>query len=215
MSSSNSRLDYWLIGPLRRFAVNTVVVWTMLGLYMFIDHHQPITPSIVLMPAWVPFWPIFCMPYVGLLLITWLLPAVIRDAGLFRACIRANVCAWLLVMPWWILIPTTIARPPLPHGVCAYVFYWLWTIDQPYNVFPCAHGIGPVVAAWFVGRDHWTWRWPLIGIVVLGLSSIALIWQHRPIDILLGTMAAVIGIAIGEALSRREQASLKGYEFAA
>jgi hypothetical protein len=187
----------------------------MLGLYMFIDHHQPASPHAVLMPAWVPLWPVFCIPYLGLLLVTWLLPVAIRDAGLFRACIRANVCAWLLVMPWWMLTPTTLARPALPPGFCANFLNWLWTIDQPHNVFPCAHGMGPIVAAWFASRDHLAWRWPLAGIVVLGLPSIALVWQHRPIDILLGTMAAAIGIVVGEALNRREQASLKGYEIAA
>lgn len=37
MRPSNSRLDYWVIGPLRRFALNSLVVWTMLGLYILID----------------------------------------------------------------------------------------------------------------------------------------------------------------------------------
>ena len=212
MALSDSKLHYWLIRPLRRFAVNSLVVWSMLGLYMFINRHQPASPSTVLMPTWVPFWPMFFVPYVGLLLITWLLPAAIRDAKLFRACLRANICAWLLVMPWWILTPTTMTRPPLPEDPWSEFFGLLWTCDQPYNVFPCAHGIGPMVAAWFAGRDHPTWRWPLAGILVLGLPSIALVWQHRPIDILFGIAATVIGIAVGEALSRREQVSLKNLD---
>ena len=53
------------------------------------------------------------------------------------------------------------------------------------------------------------------GILVLALPSIALIWQHRPIDILLGTVAAVIGIVVGEALSRRAQAGLIGLDVVA
>lgn len=182
----------------------------MLWLYMFIDHHQSASPTMLLMPTWVPFWPMFVLPYFGLLLMTWLLPAVIRDGGLFRACLGANVGAWLLVMPWWILIPTALARPPLPNGPWTGSFEWLWTCDQPYNVLPCAHGIGPVVAAWFAGRDHPTWRWPLAAILVLALPSIALVWQHRPIDILLGAVAALIGIVVGEALNRREKANKKG-----
>jgi hypothetical protein len=43
----------------------------------------------------------------------------------------------------------------------------------------------------------------------LGLSSIAFVWQHRPIDILLGTVAAAIGIAVGETLSRRERVNFR------
>ena len=59
-----------------------------------------------------------------------------------------------------------------------------------------------MTAAWFVVYDRPTWRWPLVGMLVLGLSSVAFVWQHRPIDIALGTVVAVIGIVTGEALNR-------------
>ena len=194
----------WPNSIFRRFVVNSIVVWPMLWLYMFINHHQAPPSNTVLMPSWVPFWPGFFPVYFAMLLVTWFLPAAIRDAGRFRACLRANVCAWLLVMPWWILSPTMMPRPALPEGVWAYVFDCVWTVDLPYNVRPCAHGIGPVVAAWFVVQERPGWRWLLAGMLGFGLSSIALVWQHRPIDILLGTVAAGIGIAVGAALSRRE-----------
>jgi hypothetical protein len=212
MRFSNLKPDHRLAGPLRRFLVNTPIVGTMLGVYMLIDHHQSASPTTVPMPSWVPFCPAFFIPYFGLMLVTWLLPVAIRDAGLFRACVWANICAWLLVMPWWILTPTIMPRPPLPDSEWAYAFYWLWASDLPYNVTPCAHGIGPIVVAWFAGRDHPTWRWPLTGMWVLGIPSIALVWQHRPVDILLGTVAAVVGIAIGETLNRREQTGLKVWD---
>src|SRR5262245_29184787 len=195
----------WPNSRLRRFVVNSIVVWPMLWLYMFINHHQTPPSTTVLMPSWVPFWPAFFPVYFAMMLVTWLLPVAIGDAGRFRACLRANVSAWLLVMPWWILSPTMLPRPALPEGVWAYVFDWVWTVDLPYNVRPCAHGIGPVVAAWFFVHDRPQWRWVIAGTLALGLASIALVWQHRPIDILLGTIAAAIGIAVGETLSRREQ----------
>jgi len=40
------------IGPFRRFVVNTLVVWPMLGLYMVINHHQPPPTHTVTMPSW-------------------------------------------------------------------------------------------------------------------------------------------------------------------
>jgi hypothetical protein len=199
----------WPNSIFRRFVVNSMVVWAMLWLYMFINHHQAAPSNTVLMPAWVPFWPSFFPVYFAMLLVTWFLPVAIRDAGRFRACVRANVCAWLLVMPWWILSPTMMPRPALPEGVWAYVFDYVWMVDLPYNVRPCAHGIGPVVAAWFVVQERPRWRWLLAGTLGLGLSSIALIWQHRPMDILLGTVAAGIGILVGTMLSRREQVNLR------
>lgn len=212
MYFSNVRFDYWLTKPLWRFVVNSLVVFAMGAVYMVIDHHQPAPPTTVLMPSWVPFCPAFVLPYAGMLLMMWLLPVSIRDAGRFRACLRAYVIAWLLVVPWWILTPTMLPRPPLPDSPWADCFRIVWALDQPYNVMPCVHGIVPLVAAWFAGRDHPAWRWPLAGILVLGLASIALIWQHRPIDILLGTAAALIGIVVSEALSRREQSNLNGLD---
>ncbi|MGC3988585.1 MAG: hypothetical protein QM796_02650 [Chthoniobacteraceae bacterium] len=215
MHRSDSRFDDWLSRPFWRLVVNSLVVWAMLGVYLWIDHHQPVAPRLVEMPAWVPFCPVFFVPYLGLLLVTWWLPAVIRGPRLFRACLRANVFGWLLVMPWWWFTPTILARPPLPGEPWTQSFGLLWFCDRPYNVFPCAHAIGPVVAAWFAGRDHPAWRWPLAGMVALGLPSIALVWQHRPIDILPGVGAAFLGILVGEVLRRREQAGLKDYEVAA
>jgi hypothetical protein len=84
--------------------------------------------------------------------------------------------------------------------------------DPPNNVSPCAHGIGPVVAAWFAGRDRPSWRWPLAAMLVLGLPPIALIWQHRPLDIMLGLVAAAIGIIVGEALKNLKK-DLDGKSF--
>jgi len=211
MCSSNVRLTRRQIGPLRRFVAISLTVWPMLGVYLVINHGQFAALTTVEMPAWVPFKPAFLTAYEAMLLMTWLLPVAIREPGQFSACLRADVIAWLLVMPWWLLTPTTLPRPALPEGLWAAPFRLLWVLDQPCNVMPCAHGIGPVVAAWFAGRDHPTWRWPLVGMLVLGLSSIALVWQHRPIDILLGTVAAVIGIATGQALRRREQLPLQRF----
>jgi hypothetical protein len=191
------------IGPLRRFAIISVTVWSVLGLYMLIDHHQFIPPVPVMMPSWVPFYPAFALPYVGMLFMTWLLPVFIRDAQRFRACVMAMIYAYLLVMPWWILTPTTLPRLPLPENGWAAFYQWLAMVDPPNNVMPCAHGIGPMVGAWFVARDRPSWRWPLAAMLMLGLPSIALVWQHRPFDILLGTIVAATGIAFGERLNRK------------
>jgi hypothetical protein len=197
-----------IIPPWRRLVATTLVTWPMLGLYQIIDFHQLSPPTAVPMPSWVPFWPALTLPYLAMLPVTWLLPVAIRDAARFRACLWAMVCAYLLVAPWWLLAPTTLPRPPLPEGSWAFPYQWLVACDPPNNVSPCAHGIGPVVAAWFAARDRPAWRWPLAAMVVLGLPPIALIWQHRPLDILLGTMAAAAGIAVGEALNRRERTQI-------
>jgi hypothetical protein len=193
-----------LLGMAKRLALNTIVVWPMLGLYMLINHQQtPTASTVVVMPAWVPFSPGFLPIYVGLLFVTWWLPVALSDQRRFRACLTANICAWFLVMPWWVLLPTTKLRPPLPQGTWAEGFRWLWTVDQPFNITPCAHGIGPVIAVWFVVKEYPQWRVPLVAALLLALPSIALVWQHRPLDIVLGTVAAAIGIILAEYLQRR------------
>jgi hypothetical protein len=193
------------ISPIRRFIVATITILLALGLYFVIDRWQPVAPKPVLMPSWVPFWPVFALPYFSMLLVTCLLPVAIRDGARFRACLVAMICAFLLVMPWWIITPTTLPRPPLPEGWWAGPYRWLTAIDPPNNVMPCAHGTGVVIASWFVGRDRPTWRWPMVGMLVLGLPAISLVWQHRPFDIMLGTVASAIGIIVGEVLIRLNQ----------
>lgn len=190
-----------------RFVVNSLMVWAMMALYLYMNHHQPAGVERVAMPEWVPFRPAFILPYIALLWVTWGLPVVIRTPRLFRACLLANACGWLLVMPWWWITPTLMERPPLPAEPWARWFAALWASDRPHNIFPCAHGVGPLVAAWFASRDRPSWRWPLLGFVILTLPSIALVWQHRPIDILLGLLAAGLGIALAEKITsgaRRE-----------
>jgi hypothetical protein len=193
------------MGMLRRFALSTLVGWTMMSLYLFICHRHPGPHTAVPMPAWVPFIPAFIIPYQAMLFMTWLLPVAIREDALFRACIRALICGYLLVMPWWIFAPTMLPRPPLPAAPWAEAFLTLWRLDQPHNIMPCAHGIGPVITAWFAWRNYPRWRWPLVLVLAIGLPSIALVWQHRPIDIFLGTLAALVGIILAEAMIRREQ----------
>jgi len=162
------------------------------------------------MPSWVPFWPAFALPYLGMLVAAWLLPVVISDAARFRACLRALVYAYLLIVPWWLLMPTILPRPPVPEDSWDGIYLWIAAHDRPHCVIPCAHGIGAVVAGWFVGLERPTWRWPLMGMLVVGMPSIALIGQHRPIDILLGVIAAATGIVIAEALNHREQSRQNG-----
>src|SRR5438552_7081917 len=166
----------WPNDKLRQFIVNSIVVWPMLWLYMFINHHQAPLSSTVLMPWWVPFWPAFFPVYFAMMLVTWLLPVAIRDPARFRGCLRANVCAWLLVMPWWVVTPAMMPRPALPDGAWAYVFDLVWTVDQPYNVRPCAHGLGPVVVAGLVAQGGRRWRGLLFGLLVFGLSWFAFVW---------------------------------------
>jgi hypothetical protein len=210
---NQSRFSGGVYSFLCRLAVSSILCWALFTLYTIIQYSQPSsTARVVMMPSWVPFLPAFAPVYMAMLPIPWLLPLAIRDAGRFYACLLAFACAWLLAMPWWILDPTILPRPPLPEGWWNGVYRSLARVDTPNNVMPAAHGIGPVVAAWFTVRNRPAWRWPLVGMLALGLPSIAFVWQHRPIDIVLGTLAAAIGIAVGEVLIHRGQTRSKSFQ---
>ncbi|MBI5770188.1 MAG: hypothetical protein HZA93_20600 [Verrucomicrobia bacterium] len=174
----------------------------MIMVYAHIGDAPSVSRSTVVMPAWVPFWPAFAPVYLAMLFVPWVLPLSIRDTTKFFACLLALACGFLVIAGGWILIPTTLPRPPMPEGWWNEVYRGIVRIDAPNNVMPAGHALGPIVAAWFAGRDRPTWRRPLVGMLVLGLPSIALIWQHRPIDILIGIVIAAVGIAVGESMIR-------------
>jgi len=195
------------LSPLRRFVSMGVVAILALELYLITAWFPLTSPTVVEMPSWVPFLPAFTLPYLGMLLMTWILPVAIRDGARFRACIWAFTCSFLLVLPLWIFMPTTLIRPNVPDGWWLGPYRWLVAVDPPNNVMPCAHGLGPMIGAWFLGLDRTAWRWPLGALLLLGMSSIALIWQHRPVDILIGIVAAAVGITFGEAVERSRRKS--------
>lgn len=195
--------------PVLRLVVATVALWPLLGIYAIINYWQPFTPRVVVMPPWVPFWPAFALPYLAMLLATWFLPVLIRSPAVFLTCLVTMICAHLLVMPWWVLTPTTLPRPPLPSEWWASIYRGMIACDPPNNVMPCAHGIGPLIASWFVVRERPAWRWPLSAFLVIGLSSVALVWQHRPFDIVLGMVAALISLFAGEKMLQKFQLSIR------
>jgi hypothetical protein len=134
--------------------------------------------------------------YLSLLIVTWLLPVTIRNPRTFFRCQAANLFAYCLVMPWWVLLPTRLSRPPVTAAASTRLYELLAAFDPPTTIQPCAHGIGPLVAVWFFTELHRRWRWPLIIVASLSLASISMTYQHRPIDIALGTVAAMAGIAL-------------------
>jgi hypothetical protein len=186
-----------------RFAVITAIGSGMMAIYLVINRNQAGATTVVDMPGWVPFLPVLALPYLALLGVAWLLPLAIRDGLRFRACLLAATVGFILCAPWWILTPTEITRPPAPPDWWAAPWRWLIAVDRPTNITPCAHAVGPAVAAWFAGRDRPAWRWWLAAMLGLGLPTIAMTWQHRPVDILLGMSAAGLGVLAGELWIRR------------
>ena len=185
---------------LDRFLTASLVAGAMLGGYLCtclrLIHLGPKLPRTVAMPDWIPFWPVFVWPYLLLLAGGWLLPVAIRNGLEFRRCIRAAVFAYVFVAPWWVLDPTTLPRPHYESAWWTVPYAWLVGVDPPNNILPCAHVLLPTVGAWYAGLDRPRWRIPLIWLLTLCTPSIFLTWQHRPLDVALGLVAAAVGISL-------------------
>ena len=84
-----------------RYTVNSVLVWAVLGIYLVICNHPLSKPTVVLMPSWVPFLPVFTAPYLAALLVPWLLPLAIQSARRFFACWFAMLLAYFVAIALW------------------------------------------------------------------------------------------------------------------
>lgn len=149
-----------------------------------------------MMPSWVPFWPIMTLPYLGLLLVGWLLPVSLQSVVRFRDCLISAVVGYLLVAPWWLLSPTMLPRPAFAEGWWNATYSVMTAIDLPHNIRPCGHAVLPCVATWYVAQEYPRWRTWLWVMLALGLPTIAMTWQHRPVDIIMGLGAAGLGILV-------------------
>jgi len=170
--------------------------------YALISHAPLRPPTEVAMPEGVSFIPEAAPLYLVMLPAGWFLPLLIRDEARYRACIRATVLAFALTTSLWLLIPTVLLRPPAPDGWLTAPWRLIACYDQPTNVFPCGHILAPTISAWFVGTERTSWR-PWLALAWLaGAASIAMTWQHRPIDILAGTLIAGLAIAVCRRMQR-------------
>lgn len=176
----------------------------VLAIYSTIGHWPRQHPLVLEMPHWVPFVPELAPPYLALLLLGWFLPLAIRDSLRFRRCLFATTVALLLIAPWWLIVPTVLPRPTPDPGWGTLVYRWLILIDAPTNIMPCAHAVTPLTAAWFLSQERPNW-WPwLLAMLLIGLPSIAMTWQHRPSDIAWGCAMAAVGIVIAEYTGARK-----------
>jgi hypothetical protein len=64
----------------------------------------------------------------------------------------------------------------------------------------------PVLIVWAFAYERPRWLWWLVPAELVGAAGIATTWQHRPIDVLFGTVLAVAaGLVFG--MHRRRMAA--------
>jgi membrane-associated phospholipid phosphatase len=108
----------------------------------------------------------------------------------------------------FLLVPTTIDRPPLAgEGVSVNVLRWLRGIDPPNNCFPSLHVAMACVCSLLVIRTDRRRGLPLLPWTILISISTLTTKQHYLLDVMGGAVLAVLGLSvffwIPSALARR------------
>jgi hypothetical protein len=189
----------------RRALRLTVIGGVLLAIYSLINHHPLRSPILVSMPDVVPFIPVLAPAYLAMLLIGWYLPLAIRSDDRFAACVRTCIWAFVITTVLWITMPTTMPRPMVSADWWNAPYRFLNAVDAPTNICPCGHILAPVIGVWFLSQERPRWLPIMIAALIAGAVIIAVTWQHRPIDILIGTAIASVAIALDRRAERIRQ----------
>jgi len=183
-------------GMTGRAAILTGIGSSFLVVYVLISRNPVMVPETVTMPEWVPFVPALAPVYLAMLPLSWAMPLLIGSPQRFWACVRALSCAFAITAGVWVLVPTTLPRPDIAPGWWHAPYRLLAALDRPTNIFPCGHILAPVIGAWFLSEDYPRWWLALVLATLAGAVVIAVSWQHRPQDILLGTAIALGAVLV-------------------
>ena len=183
--------------PTRRELATLIGLALLTGAAYFVTCRLISSPTEVVMPAWVPFVPLLTIPYLLQVVASYVLAMCIRDRTLRHAVFKAYFLAIAAVFSIWLTFPTMMLRPPAPHGGWNWPYAVMAGADLPVHIFPAGHILMPVLLVWAVWYERPRWLWWLVPSQVVGAVGIASVWQHRPIDILVGAvLAALAGLAM-------------------
>lgn len=177
-------------------------LYAALGLVMFATYFVTCrlveSPMAVEMPGWVPFVPLLTVPYLLQVVVSYVLAMFIQAPALRHAVFKAYFLAMTVTMAIWVAFPTTMRRPPAPAGWWNWPYAVMARADLPVHVVPAGHILMPVLIVWAFAYERPRWLWWLVPAELVGAAGIATTWQHRPIDVLAGTVLAIAtGLLLG------------------
>jgi len=177
-----------------RMALASAVI-SLLPVYFFIGAllpgrtvHAPafaLDELVPLVPAWVLVY--------GSMYVFVLLPLlVIRDRELFRRALQSYVLVLLVAYAGFIAYPTITPRPATVagEGFAAWALRLTYSLDTPYNCFPCLHVAHSFVSALSAYRVHR--RVGLVAALWAALIGVSTLFtkQHYVVDVIGGTAMA-------------------------
>lgn len=185
----------------------------LMAIYLTINHREGVEHGAVGMPDWVPFWPIMAIPYLLMLILPWLGACALREQRNFYQYLVSVLLAFVVIGSIWYFCPTEMGRPRTPEGALSLVHRHLVAVDNPVCIAPCGHVMGPIVIIYLLAcekRSRLSWMLPLLG---LGILSIATTWQHRPLDILIGSIITLVSVKVTREFFKRCSPAERTSEF--
>lgn len=185
----------------------------LMAIYLTINHRTGVKHGAVEMPDWVPFWPIMAIPYLLMLILPWFGACALREQRNFYQYLVSVLLAFVVIGSIWYFFPTEMSRPETPEGLLSQVHRHLIAVDNPVCIAPCGHVMGPIVIIYLLAcekRSRLSWMLPLLG---LGILSIATTWQHRPLDILIGSIITLVSVRVTRELFKRCSPAERTSEF--
>ncbi|MGC6581739.1 MAG: hypothetical protein ACON4K_05380 [Akkermansiaceae bacterium] len=168
----------------------------MMAVYLWINQREGIDHRLLTMPDYVPFWPHMTIPYLLMLFAPWFGSFALREQRRFFQYLISITVIFGVIGSIWYLVPTEMTRPPTPDGVLYEPHRYLVSQDAPVCIFPCGHVMGPITMIWLLAEeDLRRLRW-LLPLLAIGIVAVATTWQHRPIDIVIGSVISVICVLL-------------------
>jgi membrane-associated phospholipid phosphatase len=173
----------WLYFPLNRMIQGGVVL------------------RIPLLDDWIPFWPIWIIPY--LLSLAWWAGCFIwaawkMEGELYHAFVIGAIAVMLASYVVYLVYPTYVERPPVEgEGWLFELVRLVYRNDRANNAFPSGHTYNTVLITlfWWRWRPRFRWLWVLIAAIIV-LSTL-FTGQHNAPDPIGGMLFAWLGYRWG------------------
>ncbi len=151
---------------------------------------------------YVPFWPIWAVPYLASL--GWWFACYIwafqkMDTRRYQSFVISMIFTLLTSYLVYIIFPTYVERPAVNGNGWQYdLIQGVFNNDHVNNAFPSGHTYTTMVIMfyWWVWRPRLRWLWLLIAVIIL-LSTL-FTGQHHLLDPIGGIIWAWAGYRVGE-----------------
>ena len=170
-----------------RLLMTNLLGGSLMAIYLLINQRVGVGHMPVTMPDGVLFLPSMALPYLMMLVLPLFFLLLIQDQTRFHRSLLAIVIGFAVISFIWIFYPTEMLRPEIGNDSHAVIYQVMIGVDRPVNIFPCGHVLWPIVSIFFLGQERRSWLKFLRPLFLFGTITVVTTWQHRPVDILVGT----------------------------